>query len=128
VRIVYWHNTKKLLERKDIMPRKKKVEEEAKNEVIKGTEVSTETAAKTKTKEMTVDEQYDLAKKALVIKAYNVLVKVEEFVDTIMAYTPNGEMAAKFAELVDNLKAENFRKELIETIVGDKDKTEKDEE
>ena len=110
------------------MPRKKKVEEEVKNEVIKGTEVSTETTAKTKTKEMTVDEQYDLAKKALVIKAYNVLVKVEEFVDTIMAYTPNGEMAAKFAELVDNLKAENFRKELIETIVGDKDKTEKDEE
>jgi len=106
------------------MPRKKKVEEEVKNEVIKGTEVSEETVSESTQKEMSLDEQYDLAKKALVIKAYNVLTKIEDFVDMVMAFTPNEDMAKSLAALADNLKDEDFRDKLIDKIVEGKGKDE----
>ncbi len=103
------------------MPRKKKVE----NEIIKGTEVSTENVSESSTKEMSFEEQYEIAKKALVIKAYNVLVKFENVLDVIMSVTPDTEAIRKIAKIAENFENdEDFKEKLIEAIVGDKGKTE----
>ena len=107
------------------MPRKKKVEETDKNEILKGTEVSEETVSESTTKEMSFDEQYELAKKALVIKAFNVLTKIEDLIDMVSQFSFNEEVIRKMASLADNIQNDDgFKDKLIEAIVGDKDKAE----